>query len=128
MDALRVTLMIGIGAVTGASMGLVGMGGGVLLTVLLQLLAGLSIPQATAVALFLQLVPQTAVAVYMYHHKGYLNFGDALYVAVGSFIGVTAGTWLVTRGTINDKQLTLVFALVLLLCSTVYLVKWWCHP
>jgi hypothetical protein len=61
-----------VGLVSGAAMGMLGAGGSIMLMVLL-LMIGMSMPEAIAISLLLQLVPLTLPAVWLYYSRGHLH-------------------------------------------------------
>ena len=108
-----------IGVFTGISIGVVGIGAGILLMPLL-ISSGLSIQTAVATGLALQLVPQSLPGLWLYHKKGHFDLWISLYIILGSLFGVTLGAYLVNNDYISEKFMyRLLFTL--LLFSTIYI-------
>jgi uncharacterized membrane protein YfcA len=85
-----------IGGISGILTGTIGMGGGVVMTVLL-LHVGVPLPQAVAIGLVVQLVPQSLFGVLEYHRAGFLNVGHSAITAAGSALGIYLGAIGVTH-------------------------------
>ena len=112
-------IFILIGFFTGISIGIVGIGAGILLMPLL-IATGMSIHGAVATGLALQLVPQSLPGLYLYHKKGHFDFWTSLYIILGSLLGITSGAYLVNNEYISEKLMyTFLFAMLLL--STIYI-------
>jgi uncharacterized membrane protein YfcA len=95
-------LFILTGIITGLLMGVVGIGGGALLIPMLMML-GLSIKQAVAMSLVLQMVPQTLPGVYLYYKQGHVKIYKSIALIIGSVIGVFIGSYLVVNNFISEK-------------------------
>ena len=80
------SLLVGIGLISGYFIGLVGIGAGVIMIPML-LYAGFTIQQAVAAGLFLQLIPQSLPAVYMYYKTNNFLFWESLILVGGSTVG-----------------------------------------
>jgi len=95
-----------IGVVSGISMGVVGMGAGIL-TIPFLIYTGLELKQAVAIALIIQLLPQSLPGVYSFYKKGYINYSIlfiSLLVLIGSLVGIQIGVYLSTNDIINKKE------------------------
>lgn len=112
-------IFILLGIFTGISIGIVGIGAGVLL---IPLLVYYNIPIKTAVAtgLALQLVPQSLPGLILYNNKGHVDYWLAFYIILGSIIGITIGSYLVNENFINEKN-TYRILFIILLFSTLYI-------
>ena len=111
-----------IGIVSGTSMGIIGVGSG-LLTIPALVLTGLSLQQSVGISLIIQLLPQSFPGAYMYYKKGHVNKKILLITAIvliGSFVGTTLGSYLVTRDYIS-QQLTYRILTILLFISSLYI-------
>ncbi len=95
-----------IGFISGISMGIVGVGAGIL-TIPFLIYTGLQLKQAVAIALIIQLLPQSLPGVYSFYKKGYINYTIlfiSLLVLIGSLIGIQLGVYLSTNDIINKKE------------------------
>jgi uncharacterized protein len=93
-----------IGLVSGITIGLVGIGAGVIMIPLL-VSSGLTIQQAVAIGLVLQAVPQSLPGVYLHYKNNTLPIRTSIFVVIGSLIGITIGTVILTKRMIPDKYL-----------------------
>ena len=105
-----------IGLITGVSIGIVGIGAGILLIPLL-ISTGVSIHTAVAVGLALQLVPQSLPGLWLYHRKGHFEWKLSLYVILGSLVGVTLGAYLVNSEYISEKLMYRLLFTVMFICT-----------
>ncbi len=111
-----------IGIVSGTSMGIIGVGSG-LLTIPALVFTGLSLQQSVGISLIIQLLPQSLPGAYMYYSKGFINkkiLIITLIVLIGSFVGTTLGAYLVTKNYISH-QFTYRILTVLLFLSSLYI-------
>ena len=69
---LIILLYICIGILSGISMGVIGIGAG-LITIPLLIYSGLNIQQAVSVGLIIQIIPQTLPATIIYYKKGVIK-------------------------------------------------------
>lgn len=113
MNAL---LYIFIGLITGISIGIVGIGAGILLMPLL-IYSGLSVHTAVATGLALQLVPQSLPGLWMYYKGGHVNIWVSLYVIMGSLLGISAGAYLVNENYIEEKLMYRILFVILFFCT-----------
>lgn len=105
-----------IGLITGISIGVVGIGAGILLMPLL-ISSGVSIHTAVAVGLALQLVPQSLPGLWMYHYKGHFDWKLSLYVILGSLVGITLGAYLVNYEYIGEKLMYRILFSIMFICT-----------
>lgn len=82
-------ICIFIGILAGMAGGLLGIGGGAIMTPLLILFFGLSQHQAQGTTLATLLAPVFILAVMKYHQSGNVNIQMAIFMAVG----LAAGAW-----------------------------------
>jgi uncharacterized protein len=101
---IALTGYLAAGALSGVAMGMIGVGGEAILVPLLLWL-GMSVKEAVAVTLVLQLVPQTLPGVYMYYREGFVKWKPCLAVILGSLVGVTLGAYVATRAWVPEAVL-----------------------
>lgn len=118
---LIIILFILTGIITGLLMGIVGIGGGALLIPMLMML-GLSIKQAVAMSLVLQMVPQTLPGVYLYYKQGHVKIYKSIALIIGSVIGVFIGSYLVVNNFISEKIMVYALGGCLLIIGIIMLV------
>ena len=105
LSILRMILYFLIGAVSGVSMGIVGVGAG-MLTIPLLIYSGLTLKESVGISLIMQLLPQSLPGVMLYYKEGnvtYTTIWIALFVVFGSLIGIYTGSYLVNNNYINLK-------------------------
>jgi uncharacterized membrane protein YfcA len=105
LTILRMILYFLIGALSGISMGIVGVGAG-MLTIPLLIYSGLTLKESVGISLIMQLLPQSLPGVMLYYNEGtitYTTIWVALFVVLGSLIGIYAGSYLVNNNYINLK-------------------------
>lgn len=113
---MNAIIYILIGLFTGTTIGIVGIGAGILLIPLL-ISSGLSVQTAVATGLALQVVPQSLPGLILYHRKGHVNWWVSLYVIIGSLLGITIGAYLVNNEYIDEKGIYKLLFITLLLCT-----------
>jgi uncharacterized membrane protein YfcA len=94
-----------IGALSGISMGIVGVGAG-MLTIPLLIYSGLTLQESVGISLIMQLLPQSLPGVMLYYNNGqitYITAIIALFVVFGSLLGIFLGSYLVNNNYINLK-------------------------
>jgi len=109
------------GIITGILMGVVGIGGGALLIPMLMML-GLSIKEAIAMSLVLQMVPQTLPGVYLYYKQGYVKIYKSIALIIGSVIGVFIGSYLVVNNFISEKIMLYTLGVCLLVIGIIMII------
>ena len=105
LTILRMILYFLIGALSGISMGIVGVGAG-MLTIPLLLYSGLTLQESVGISLIMQLLPQSLPGVMLYYNEGnitYITILIALFVVFGSLLGIYLGSYLVNKNYINLK-------------------------
>lgn len=108
-----------IGVISGVSMGIIGVGAG-MITIPLLLYTGLSVQQAVATSLIIQLLPQSLPGVILYWKKDVVNLKlmiISLFLLIGSLIGIYVGSYLVTNHIIGTEEMHIILATVLLISS-----------
>ena len=84
--------LILLGAVAGGLAGLVGVGGGVLITPALVFFFGYTQQMAQGTTLALLLPPIGAVAAYTYYKQGFVDFKAAGWICLGFLVGSLIGS------------------------------------
>ena len=124
LDYLHYILYFLIGTLSGISMGIVGVGAG-MLTIPLLIYTGLTIKESVGISLIMQLLPQSLPGVIMYYKKGAINLPTiiiAMFVVIGSLVGIYFGAFLVHNNFVNLKAMYSVLAF-LLIGSGLYIVR-----
>ena len=105
LTILRMILYFLIGALSGISMGVIGVGAG-MLTIPLLLYSGLTLHESVGISLIMQLLPQSLPGVILYYKEGSITITTAsiaMFVVIGSLIGIYLGSYLVHNNYINLK-------------------------
>ena len=120
------TLLIAIGLVSGYFIGLVGIGAGVIMIPML-LYAGFTLHQAVATGLFLQLIPQSLPAVYMYYKTSKFLLWESLVLVVGSTVGTLLGAYQSSHGWVSKRTLYMILFTLMMVSSGYVFYKhiWW---
>ena len=105
-----------IGIITGTSVGLTGIGSGVL-TMPLLLYVGLNYHEAIATVLLMHVIPQSLPGLYLYYKKGHLDMSKSIFVVIGSMIGVCLGSYINCEKLISQDMLYKLLATTLALSS-----------
>lgn len=111
-------------ALIGVISGLVGIGSGIFLLPLLMYF-NFTLPQAVAISLFLDAVPNTLPSLWMYYKNGHLKLKPALYIVLGSTIGTFIGAYIGAHKLIPLKWILVFFLCILigLLGLTIYSIN-----
>ena len=117
-------IYIVIGTLAGVSMGAIGIGAG-LITMPLLIYSGLTIPQAVAVAMVMQLLPQSAPGVYNYWK--HIRWEPTIFVILGSILGIWIGSTLTSKKYLSERFLYRFLSIFLLLSSFYFFIKHWNH-
>lgn len=110
-----------IGIISGVSLGIVGVGA--MLAIPLLLYTGLSVQEAVATSLIIQLLPQSFPGVMLYVKKGVIDMKIVIisgFLVIGSLVGIYIGSYLVTHNIITTQAMHLILA-TLLLTSSLYI-------
>lgn len=110
---LQTLAYILLGLTTGVVSGLVGIGGGVLLTPSLVYLFGFSQHSAQGTTLALLIPPISLLAALPYYQEGYVNIKVAVLICLGFFLGGLLGGKLAVN--FADLYLKRVFGVAMLL-------------
>jgi len=111
-----------IGSIAGVSMGIIGMGAG-LITMPLLVYSGLTIPQSISVIMIMQLLPQSLPGVYNY--REHILLEPTGLVVVGSIFGIWLGSHLVVNNYISDIHIYRFITIFLFLSSIYFYYKHW---
>lgn len=103
-----------IGCITGISMGVIGIGAG-LITMPLLILSGLTIKQSVAAIMVMQLLPQSIPGVMNY--KDHIVWTPTVLVIIGSIFGIWFGSHMVKNGFLNENILYQIITAFLFLSS-----------
>ena len=112
-----------IGALSGISMGIIGVGAG-MITIPLLIYTGLTVKQAVGISLIMQLLPQSLPGVMLYYKNKDITarvFILALYVVLGSLIGIYVGAYLVQKDYVTEKIMYTLLS-ILLISSGLYII------
>lgn len=112
----KAILFIIIGIITGTSVGLTGIGTGVLLIPLL-IYSGMNPQETVATVLALQVVPQSFPGLYLYYKKGSLDFVKTFFVIIGSSIGIYIGSYINSEGLIKQETIFKMLSAMLAIAS-----------
>ena len=109
-----------IGTIAGISMGIIGMGAGVI-TVPLLVYNGMTMKEAVGASLLMQLLPQSLPGVVMYHSRGHIDIKNALYVIFGSLIGIMIGSAMVMYDIITEKMTCKLLTIGMIMITSVFI-------
>jgi hypothetical protein len=114
-------ICVAIGLVAGASGGLFGIGGGIIITPLLVLLLQFEQHKAQGTSLLALSLPVLAIGAYTYYKDGNVDWRKGLMVA----LGMVGGAYLGSRIAINLDPVTMrrTFAVFLMVASIYLFVK-----
>jgi uncharacterized protein len=113
-----------IGIITGISIGLLGVGSGVILIPSLTLFTGIPLKEAICIGLFLQAIPQTIPGFLLYYKKGYFKMYNSVILLISSFIGISIGSYINYSDMISEKHLYCLLSVFLVLSGLyTYYVK-----
>lgn len=113
-----------IGGIAGISMGSIGIGAG-LLTMPLLIYTGMTLKEAVAAAMVMQLLPQSAPGVYNYWN--HIRWMPSFLVVVGSTIGIWIGSHCVTDGYLSNRTLYRIITVFLFVSAIYFSVYHWNH-
>ena len=112
-----------IGTLAGMSMGIVGVGAGII-TIPLLIYSGLSIRSAVGVSLVMQLLPQSLPGVLIYNKKGFIPPIPSILVVTGSVIGIAIGAYMVKHDIITEKMTYQLLSIILIITAIVFSKKY----
>ncbi len=108
-----------IGIVAGLSMGIIGIGAGII-TLPLLLYTGMGIRKAVGCILLMQLLPQSLPGVLIYHKEKFIDYYSSFIVILGSIIGIIIGAYLVSHNIISEKLTYKILTLVLIVTAFIF--------
>ncbi len=114
-------LGIGLGFFGGIASGLLGIGGGTLIVPIIAFVLGMPIHYATATSMFTMIFTSIS-AVAKYYQSNLVDFPVALVLAAGSIFGAQVGAY--TSKKLSSRNLTLVFAVILIVAGVNMLIKY----
>ena len=123
LTILKMIIYFLIGTLSGISMGVIGVGAG-MLTIPLLLYSGLTLHESVGISLIMQLLPQSLPGVMLYYNEGSITITTiaiAMFVVIGSLIGIYFGAYLVHNNYINLKIMYGTLA-ALLIGSGLYII------
>lgn len=120
MDRRLTLTLAGIGLGSGLLSGLFGVGGGIVMVPAMVLLAAMAQSRASATSLA-AIIPIAAVGAVIFGGAASVDLGAAVVVAIGSLVGVQAGTWAMPR--VGDDRLRIGFAVFMVVVAVVMLVS-----
>ena len=112
-----------IGILSGISMGIIGIGAGVI-TLPLLLATGMNIKKAVGCILLMQLLPQSLAGVLIYHNDKNIEYTSAFIVILGSVIGIIIGAYMVSNGIISETLTYKLLTIVMIFTSIVFTKKY----
>jgi uncharacterized protein len=116
LNILYSLFFILVGIISGISMGIVGVGAG-MITMPLLLCSGIDIKSAVGISLIMQLLPQSLPGVMMYYKNNYITKETilvSLYLIIGALLGTYAGARMVHSNYINEKMIYSALSIILL--------------
>jgi hypothetical protein len=113
-----------ISIIIGIIIGIIGVGGGILFLPIL-VYYNFTVPQAVAISLFLNAIPNTLPGLYLYYKEGHLNTYIAAIVAIGTLLGSTIGSYLGANEYIDKKILYRIYTTILFLVAF-YMLYFFC--
>ncbi|PKL35228.1 MAG: permease [Spirochaetae bacterium HGW-Spirochaetae-1] len=118
---MNITVLILIGMTAGIVSGLIGIGGGIIITPALILLLGLSQHEAQGTTLALLVPPIGLLAAWEYYKSGYVDIKVALFICIGFIIGGFIGSKIAVG--IDESLMRKIFSLVLIFIGIVLFLK-----
>lgn len=113
-----------IGTLSGVSMGIIGVGAGII-TIPLLIYTGLNIKHAVGISLIMQLLPQSLPGVMLYYKNGYIDTSSitiSMIIVLGSLLGIFIGSYLVNYDYVNIRIMYIALT-VLLFGSGLYILN-----
>ena len=110
-----------VGIIVGISMGITGIGAGLLTITLLSYL-GVDIKQAVGVCMIMQLFPQSVAGVYNYWN--HTDIFMSMLVTIFSFFGIWIGSYLVKENYVSELFIYKLITLFLFFTTIVFYLKY----
>lgn len=105
MVTSRTTILVLIGLLTGCFIGMLGIGAGTVMVPLMVSLAGLTLPHAIGITLAMQTLPVGIFGLVGYARAGHVDVASTSAVGAGMLVGVAAGAFAVTSGSVPEALL-----------------------
>ena len=112
-----------IGILSGISMGIIGIGAGVI-TLPLLLATGMNIKKAVGCILLMQLLPQSLAGVLIYHNDKNIQYTSAFIVILGSVTGIIIGAYMMSNDIISESLTYKLLTIVMIFTSIVFSKKY----
>ena len=109
-----------IGALSGISMGTIGIGAGII-TIPLLILTGMDMNTAVGCVLLMQLLPQSLPGVIVYHREEYIHYESAFVVILGSILGIFIGSLLISYKVLTEEMCYKIITLVLIITTIMFI-------
>jgi len=110
--------------ISGVLTGILGVGGGIILLPFLTYL-NFTVQQAIAITLFLNAIPDTLPALYMYYKEGHFLLTPSIISTIGIVIGVIIGGYIGAKKMLSDKTIYRMYTFILV-CITIYMYFYYC--
>lgn len=119
MDIVTYILYTIIGIFAGLSMGIIGVGAGII-TIPALVYSGMDIRSAVGCSLVMQLLPQSLPGVLLYDGRNFIDWHASFIVVLGSLIGIALGSYLVTYNYVNEKNTYKFLTFMLIITSIIF--------
>ena len=119
MDIVTHILYTIIGMFAGLSMGIIGVGAGII-TIPALVYSGMNIHTAVGCSLVMQLLPQSLPGVLLYNKKKFIDWYASIIVVLGSFLGIALGSYLVTCNYVSEENTYKFLTLMLIITSVIF--------
>jgi len=117
---MKIYIIILSSLITGILSGLVGIGAG-LLTTIMMLALGYEYPYVVTTTLFLHVLPQTIPGFIQYYKQGYFLLKESVLIWLGLTIGITIGAYFGSLKYIPIKYLNYLLSTILFM-SSIYIL------
>lgn len=111
-----------IGSITGISMGTLGVGAGII-SIPLMIKTGLTIKEAVAAGMVMQLLPQSIGGVYNYRKS--IVWIPTILLILGSVFGIWIGSYMVNKNLISEKYLYKMLTIILFISTIYFYYNYW---
>jgi uncharacterized membrane protein YfcA len=101
MNLTDIIVYLTISIISGISIGIVGIGAGILFIPAL-VTYGVNVKTAVCAGLILQLLPQSLPGLYLYYIEGYVDIPLSLWCLLGSTIGIWVGSFISTKEYVDE--------------------------
>lgn len=118
-NLLYILQYFSIGALAGLSMGIIGIGAGII-TLPLLIYSGMHIEGAVACILFMQLLPQSLPAVLVYSKSEHIDYNISMLVILGSVIGTLLGSLIIYYDLISEKTTYKLLTIVIIITAIIF--------